>query len=464
MPRRRRTRGGACDNYTVGAVPPVALTETFDADGIGSANLSAVALTPENPQNLAQDFSYTGSGSIGDLVWHDRNANGVVDPGEGGIPGVTVTATWAGPDGVLGTPDDIALPSVTTAADGTYLIPNLPAGSYRVDIDPATVPAGYVPTYDVDGGVLQTATVSLEGGQHRTDVDFGMREVADLMVVKSHPAGAIDAGGNVTFRITVTNLGPGVARAVEVLDALPAGLTINDVLATGWTCTTVGQEITCDLATDLASGDSAFIDVTTTTGVKAAPSVVNSATVTSSTPDVNPDNNVSIDPVVVNAADLVLKKALVGTLVSGKNAEYVLTISNLGPSTVPAGKVVVIDPLPALLTAVSATSTDFACQITGQNVVCTNKADYPAGSVSKITIIATVGKAATGVSITNTAHVTGGFVDPTPNDEIESATKTITRLPGTGSDVGWMMPLIAMVLLAAGGGVLWVARRRRVTE
>jgi fimbrial isopeptide formation D2 family protein/uncharacterized repeat protein (TIGR01451 family) len=451
-------------NYTVGAVPPVALTETFDADGIGSANLSAVALTLANPQNLAQDFSYTGSGSIGDLVWHDRNANGVVDPGEGGIPGVTVTATWAGPDGVLGTPDDIALPSVTTAADGTYLIPNLPAGSYRVDIDPETVPAGYVPTYDVDGGVLQTATVSLEGGQHRTDVDFGMREVADLMVVKSHPAGAIDAGGNVTFRITVTNLGPGVARAVQIVDTMPAGLAITDVLSTGWTCTTVGQQITCDLAADLVSGASAFIDVTATTSVKAAPSVVNSATVTSSTPDVNPDNNVSIDPVVVNAADLVLKKELVGTLVSGKNAEYVLTISNLGPSTVPAGKVVVIDSLPALLTAVSAASTDFACQITGQNVVCTNKADYPAGSVSKITIIAKVGKAATGVSITNTAHVTGGFVDPTPNDEVESATMTITRLPGTGSDVGWMMPLIAVALLAAGGGVLWVARRRRVTE
>jgi fimbrial isopeptide formation D2 family protein/uncharacterized repeat protein (TIGR01451 family) len=451
-------------NYTVAAVPPVTLTETFDADGIGSANLSAVALTPTNPQNLAQDFSYTGDASIGDLVWHDRNADGVVDPGEEGIAGVSLIPTWAGPDGVFGTADDIVLPTVTTAANGTYLIPNMPAGSYRVDIDTATVPAGYVPTYDVDGGILQTATVSLEGGQHRTDVDFGMREVADLMVVKSHPAGGIDAGGKVTFRITVTNLGPGVARAVEIADTLPAGLALDSMVSTGWTCTTVGQQITCDLATDLAADASAYVDVTTTTSVQAAPSVVNSVTVTSSTPDINPANNTSVDPVVVQAADLRLKKALVGSLVSGRNAEYVITISNLGPSTVPAGKVVVIDPLPALLTAVSATSTDFTCQITGQNVVCTNKADYPAGSVSKISITAKVGKAATGVSITNTAHVTGGFVDPTPNDEVDAATLTITRLPGTGSDVGWMLPLITVALLAAGSGVLWVARRRRVTE
>jgi LPXTG-motif cell wall-anchored protein len=111
---------------------------------------------------------------------------------------------------------------------------------------------------------------------------------------------------------------------------------------------------------------------------------------------------------------------------------------------------------------VSATSTDFTCQITGQNVVCTNKADFPAGSVSKITIVAKVGKAATGVSITNTASVTGGFVDPTPNDEVDAATLTITRLPGTGSDVPWFVPLIAMVLLGAGGSLLLVARRRRV--
>jgi fimbrial isopeptide formation D2 family protein/uncharacterized repeat protein (TIGR01451 family) len=453
-------------NYTVTAVPPVALTETFDADGIGTASTSAVSLTPGAPQNLAQDFSYTGSGSIGDLVWDDLNANGssqppAVDPGEQGIGGVSLIPTWAGPDGVLGTPDDIVLPTVTTQG-GAYLIPNLPAGSYTVAIDPATVPVGYVPTYDVDGGNLESSTVSLGAGQHRTDVDFGLREVADLMIVKSHPAGGIDAGGNVTFRITVTNLGPGVARTVEVLDTLPAGLTINDVTASGWTCTTVGQAITCDLTGDLISGGTAYFDVSTKTSVKAAPSVVNSATVTSTTPDINPDNNVSIDPVVVNAADLVLKKALVGTLVSGRNATYVLTISNLGPSTVAAGKVVVTDPLPGLLSAVSATSTDFNCSITGQNVVCTNKADYPAGSVSKITIVARVGKAATGVAITNTASVTGGFVDPTPNDEVDAATLTITRLPGTGSDVPWMIPLLTLALLAAGGSLLLVARRRRV--
>jgi LPXTG-motif cell wall-anchored protein len=83
--------------------------------------------------------------------------------------------------------------------------------------------------------------------------------------------------------------------------------------------------------------------------------------------------------------------------------------------------------------------------------------------VSKITIIAKVGKASNGTCRSRTRRiVTGGFVDPTPNDEVDAATLTITRLPGTGSDVPWIVPLIAMVLLGVGGGLLLVARRRRV--
>ena len=343
--------------YTVLANPPVMLTQTYDADGLGTPSTSAVTLTVGAPANLNQDFSYTGTASIGDLVWHDRNADGLVDPGEEGIGGVTVTATWAGPDGVIGTPDDIVLPTTTTALDGSYLFPNLPAGSYTVVIDPATVPVGYVSTYDVDGSDLRSSTVTLATGEARTDVDFGLREIADLMIVKSHPAGGIDPGGSVTFRITVTNLGPGTARAVEVVDTVPVGLTIDTVTAAGWTCTTTGQEIVCDLDTDLLVDGIVFFDVTTTATLAAAPGVLNTVVVTTDTPDRVSTNNTSVDPVQVDAADLSITKRLVGgKLTWDKVAEYVLTVHNAGPSAVPAGKVVVTDPLPVQLTAISATS------------------------------------------------------------------------------------------------------------
>ncbi len=448
--------------YTVSATPPVALTATYDADSTATPNTSSVSLTESAPANLTQDFSYAGTASLGDLIWHDRNADGVVDPGEEGIGGVVVTATWAGPDGVLGTADDIAWPSVTTAPDGSYTIPNLPAGSYSVVIDPASVPTGYVSTYDLDGSDLKATTTTLTVGQVRTDVDFGLREVVDLMVVKSHPAGGIDPGGSVTFRITVTNLGPGVARNVEATDTVPAGLVIDTISATGWTCTTSGQTISCVLDTSLASGAAAFLDVTTTATLAAAPGVLNTVTVTTDTPDVNPANDTSIDPVVVQAADLSITKKLVGgTLTWDKVAEYVLTVTNKGPSAVPAGKVVVSDPLPVQLTAISATSADFTCTISGQNIVCTNTTDYASGTTSTISIKVKVAKVSSPVSVVNTATVTGGFVDPTPEDEVDSATVTLGPLSSTGSDVSLGLVLATGSLLAAGGVLLLVGRRRR---
>ncbi len=45
-----------------------------------------------------------------------------------------VTLTFAGPDGLFGTPDDVVSPVQTTGPNGIYLFENLPAGAFRVDI------------------------------------------------------------------------------------------------------------------------------------------------------------------------------------------------------------------------------------------------------------------------------------------------------------------------------------------
>ncbi len=121
------------------------------------------------------DFSFTGDASLGDQLWLDVDADGVFDAGEPGIGGVTVTAVWHGPDGVLGGGDDLTL-TTETAADGTYGFDNLPAGDFTVTVDTADpeFPAGVVPTFDLDGiGTADVAVASLAIGEDRTDVDFG---------------------------------------------------------------------------------------------------------------------------------------------------------------------------------------------------------------------------------------------------------------------------------------------------
>jgi hypothetical protein len=107
------------------------------------------------------------TGSIGDRVWKDSDADGVQDSGEAGLNGVTVQLLNSG-----GT----VLATQTTSGNGNYLFSGLAAGTYKVKVVSSTLPSGYVQTYDLDGtSTAHTATATLAVGQNRTDVDFGYR-------------------------------------------------------------------------------------------------------------------------------------------------------------------------------------------------------------------------------------------------------------------------------------------------
>jgi len=63
---------------------------------------------------MTVDFGFVPP-TIGDTVYYDLNGDGVQNPGEAGIPGVTVELTYVDPvDG----PQTL---TAVTAADGTYL-------------------------------------------------------------------------------------------------------------------------------------------------------------------------------------------------------------------------------------------------------------------------------------------------------------------------------------------------------
>ncbi len=82
--------------------------------------------------NLTLDFGLKFTGSIGDFVWYDKNANGLQDANESGIAGVTVTLN--GPGGTKTT---------TTDANGFYVFNSLATGTYTVTF---STPVGYVAT------------------------------------------------------------------------------------------------------------------------------------------------------------------------------------------------------------------------------------------------------------------------------------------------------------------------------
>ena len=191
-------------NYSVRVVAatlPVGLAETYDFDGLASANIASFSL---NGSRADIDFGYRGTGSIGDRVWLDFNANTTQDLGEAGINGVTVELLDNGGN-VVG--------SQVTSGDGGYTFANLPAGSYSVRVVAATLPAGLAPTYDLDGiGSANLAAASLAGGQNRTDVDFGYRgtgSIGDRLWVDFNNNGVQDVGEAGLNGVTVSLLDGG---------------------------------------------------------------------------------------------------------------------------------------------------------------------------------------------------------------------------------------------------------------
>lgn len=166
---------------TPGTLPNGLTVQTFDLDGLGTANQADTTLAlAQNRTDV--DFGYRGTATLGDRVWYDQDGDGVQDANEPGISGVTLDLIWGGQDGNLATTADNLTLSVVTAANGAYSVGNLASGSYRVTVNGGTLPNGLTSqTFDLDGTATgNSADATLAIGQTRTDVDFGYRSTATL--------------------------------------------------------------------------------------------------------------------------------------------------------------------------------------------------------------------------------------------------------------------------------------------
>jgi uncharacterized repeat protein (TIGR01451 family) len=148
-----------------------------------------------------------------------------------------------------------------------------------------------------DGGVGQTATAApaaipgVSGGA----------ECADLEIAKTGPATA-EAGGRLTFSLSVTNHGPSSAQTVSVVDTLPSGVTFVSASGSGWSCSHAGNvSVTCTRPA-LGSGVTAPDIRVVVTAPDQAASITNTAEVSSATSDPRPSNDAASRTTSVVAA------------------------------------------------------------------------------------------------------------------------------------------------------------------
>lgn len=258
-----------------------------------------------------------------------------------------------------------------------------------------------------ESSVTNMGTVSGGGG---TNTNNSFRLVTPVIVPSlsvSKTASAFSKGETGTYTILVTNGGTAPSSGViTVADTLDMNLTNGMATGTGWSCSTVGQVVTCTTSAVIAAGTSAPpITLNVNVGAAAPMTVTNNVTVSGGGSASNSSQLVS----AVSATDLTISKtANPSTFTQGQNGVvYTITANNIG-SAASSGTITVTDTLGPNLTFVSATGSGWSCSASGQVVTCTTS-DVIAASSSAPPITLTVNVAANGeISALNTVTIAGG--------------------------------------------------------
>ncbi|MCS7041104.1 MAG: hypothetical protein NZP34_15975, partial [Caldilineales bacterium] len=181
-------------------------------------------------------------GSIGNYVWLDENSDGYQDAGERGIANVRVDLRDCSSGAILAT--------TYTDAHGGYLFGGLAAGTYCVDVDESTLPAGLTQTpYALPGADFGNQDHSGNGyqvvlppGGENLTADFGYNFNPTACVDNPTNPACTDVSGAIGDRVWIDGDGDGAQDpnevgwagvCVEWVTAGPDGLfgTTDDVVA-----------------------------------------------------------------------------------------------------------------------------------------------------------------------------------------------------------------------------------------
>ena len=143
------------------ATLPADTFATYESDGFIDDEIWVDVVA--DGSELGIDWGFQGSGSISGLVFDDLNADGIVDQGENGLGGATLTLTNLTYGFTFTT---------TSLGDGGYYLGGFPALSYTLSIDPASLP-GFNAVSEPDGVIDHQVVVDLAGIGYLTGQHFG---------------------------------------------------------------------------------------------------------------------------------------------------------------------------------------------------------------------------------------------------------------------------------------------------
>ena len=447
--------------WTVGTIDVGALntqTLTIDARVLAPSRTTAFTIPPaqtnvaevtnvdeHDPDPLNNRGEVTETPKYADLSVEKVTSD--IQPNVGDIFTYTVTLKNNGPDTATDVevteffPNNISVLSVSPtnsftqtrwnlnqAGDGgVWSVPTIAPGVSEVLVIQAEATSTNVAYNVVTINHSDVWDPNLNNNQAQTPTD---PQQADLVVTKTVDTPRPEVDANVTFTITVENLGPTDAQNVVVADPVPSGLTytpgsytatVGTYIAGDWTLGTVSagstETLTITMSVDEPASGSGPVSV-----------ILNTATATSTTVDPNPGNDSGTAVVDPLQADLAITKTASNSRPQiGSTFDYTLEVSNLGPDT--ATGVFVNDPLPTGVTYQSATPPGVYDDSTGVWTIGTMNA----GDIQTLTITALVTIGNSGGTVTNIASVDSGTWDP---NQTNNTTTHLAVVPPRGVIVG----------------------------
>jgi uncharacterized repeat protein (TIGR01451 family)/fimbrial isopeptide formation D2 family protein len=354
-------------------------------------------------------------------------------------------------------------------------------GTVVVSVPAQTPPGPYTATAhiysvkDVQCPNPAAGTCESDYSNNTTQQTVNVVAVADTQIEKTLvEPNPIQAGANVTYKLTIKNNGPSVAGSATVSDTVPDGMTyVSGQVVDGDTCPAPsfmdGHDVlTCPLG-DLAPDDTAVVVATFKVSAAWTGEICNTGSIGSGVLDPNSNNNaseycgVTVPPPATDVAvDITADQA---DVTSGTPISYRAVVTNRGPLATTGAKVTftlpsgLTSPVVEMTDSSGGANPDPTCSLSGSSAICLI-GDMPVYSTATYRISG-VAAGTGGADIKVTAVVTHAIMDTDPSDDQAEADIFIKGSIAQTGATALVWALALAVLLTAAGLTLVALRRRK---
>jgi uncharacterized repeat protein (TIGR01451 family) len=249
----------------------------------------------------------------------------------------------------------------------------------------------------------------------------------DLELSVSASTPTVQIGKNLTFAVSVKNIGANEATNVTVLNPIPQNANFVSVSSSQGSCAQKDGTVTC-LIGKLAVLSSATVNLVMTSNTVGT--IKNTASVVATEVDMSTANNIASSSVTLQAPPLQANLQLAGTVAPnpvqiGQNLTYTFNINNTGPDT--ATSIQFTDVLSQNITYVSSTTSQGTCTYATNNLTLTcNLNSLTLNGTAQVKLIAT--PKATG-TLTQNPSLRAAEVDPNTANNTTTITANVQPAP-----------------------------------